>query len=398
MVIWGKKEIGKDRDSVLTDYGKRKLLTYADSFQELAASMIVTYDGAGSNRQEILERRRLSQKQEVICKNMSEVSKILADMAAEVFRARPLPERQYKKVVQLLRSERLQVTDLFYLYDSDEAESEDRLTLGVRMRTDKPGGIRTREVADMLSVILDERLIPAPTADYLVEREEKYYFFVKEPVFMVMPGYAKAVREGERMSGDNYSLIESVDGKLTVLLSDGMGSGEKAAQDSEKVLDLMEKMIEAGYNIPTAMGLVNSALEAGEEENMSTLDVCSMDLYSGMCQFMKAGAATTFLKSHTYVEKIGMNTLPLGVLSNLGEEQISRELIENDYIIMVTDGVTDALAMSGYEDMLCSYLGDLQERNPAELASKVLQFALRHSNGRIMDDMTVVVLGIFRTR
>jgi len=398
MVIWGKKEIGKDRDSVLTDYGKRKLLTYADSFQELAASMIVTYDGAGSNRQEILERRRLSQKQEVICKNMSEVSKILADMAAEVFRARPLPERQYKKVVQLLRSERLQVTDLFYLYDSDEAEAEERLTLGVRMRTDKPGGIRTREVGDMLSVILDERLIPAPTADYLVEREEKYYFFVKEPVFMVMPGYAKAIREGERMSGDNYSLIESVDGKLTVLLSDGMGSGEKAAQDSEKVLDLMEKMIEAGYNIPTAMGLVNSALEAGEEENMSTLDVCSMDLYSGMCYFMKAGAAATFLKSHTYVEKISMNTLPLGVLNNLEEEQISRELIENDYIIMVTDGVTDALAMSGYEDMLCSYLGDLQERNPGELASKVLQFALRHSNGRIMDDMTVVVLGIFRAR
>ena len=239
MVIWGKKEMGKDRDSVLTDYGKRKLLTYADSFQELATSMIVTYDCAQGNRQQILEKRRLSQKQEVICKNMSEVSKILADMAAEVFRARPLPERQYKKVVQMLRCERVQVTDLFYLYDSDEAEAEGRLTLGVRMRTDKMGGVRTREVGDMLSVILDERLIPAPTADYLVEREEKYFFFVKEPVFMVMPGYAKAIREGERISGDNYSLIESVDGKLTMLLSDGMGSGEKAAQDSEKVLDLI---------------------------------------------------------------------------------------------------------------------------------------------------------------
>ena len=398
MVIWGKKEIGKDRDSVLTDYGKKKLLTYADSFQELAESLVVTYDGVGGNRQEILDRKRNYQKQEVICKNMTEVSKILTDMASEVFRARPLPERQYKKIVQLLRGERLQVTDLFYLYDTEEAESEGRLTLGVRMRTDKAGGIRTREVSDMLSVILDERLIPAPTADYLVEREEKYFFFVKEPVFMVMPGYAKAIREGERMSGDNHSLIESVDGKLTVLLSDGMGSGEKAARDSEKVLDLMEKMIEAGYNIPTAMGLVNSALEACEEENMSTLDVCSMDLYSGMCRFLKAGAATTFLKSHAYVEKISMNTLPLGILQENGSEGIERELIENDYIIMVTDGVTDALAMSGYEDMLCSYLGDLPDRNPEAIASKVLQFALRHSSGRITDDMTVVVLGIFRAR
>ena len=398
MVIWGKREYGKDRDSVLADYGKRKLLTYADSFQELADSMLVTYEGTGENRQEILARKRLSQKQEVICKNMSEVSKILADMAAEVFRIRPLPERQYKRIQQLLRYERVQVTDLFYLYDSDEEEAKERLTLGVRMRTDKQGGIRTGEVGDMLSVILDERLIPAPTADYLVEREEKYFFFVQEPVFMVMPGYAKAIREGERISGDSYSLVESVDGKLTVLLSDGMGSGEKAARDSEKVLDLMEKMLEAGYPLPTAMRLVNSALETCEEGNMSTLDVCSLDLYSGMCDFMKAGAATTFLKSYSYVEKISMNTLPLGILQCEEPEKIGRELIENDYIIMVTDGVTEALAMSGYEDMLCSYLGELQERNPGELASKILQFALRHSNGHIMDDMTVVVLGIFQAR
>ena len=65
---------------------------------------------------------------------------------------------------------------------------------------------------------------------------------------------------------------------------------------------------------------------------------------------------------------------------------------------MVTDGIIDALSVGGYEDMLGSYLEDLTETNPGEIARKVLQLALRCSNGRIMDDMTVVVLGVFQRR
>lgn len=394
MVIWGKREQKKDRDSILTDYGKRRLLTYADSFQELADSLTITYEQDGKDRQQIWDCQRLLEKQQVICKNMTEVSKILAGMATEVFRANSLPEKPAQKIIRFLRAERIHVSDLFLLY----GDKSQRASLGIKMYTDKSGGVRVKEVADMLSVIMDQCLLPAPTAGYLVEREEKYFFFIEEPEFMVMPGYARATREGEKISGDNYSMIESVEGQMTVLLSDGMGSGEKACRDSEKVLDLMEKMIEAGYDTGTAIRLVNSALSVSEENNMSTLDVCSLDLYSGMCCFQKAGAATTFLKSNTYVEQISMNTLPLGVLQDMETEGITRELIENDYIIMVTDGVTDALALSGYEDMLGIYLEDLKESNPGEIAAKVLQFALRHSNGRITDDMTVVVLGIFRTR
>ena len=93
-----------------------------------------------------------------------------------------------------------------------------------------------------------------------------------------------------------------------------------------------------------------------------------------------------------------MNTLPLGIFQNQESETVSRELIENDYIIMVTDGVTDALAAGGYEDMLCSYLEDMEESNPGEMARRILQLALRLGGGHVMDDMTVVVLGVFSSR
>ncbi len=407
MAIMGIRDKQTDREAVLTDYSKRRLLTYADSFRDLADSLDFEFQGEGEDRQEILERKRLWEKQQVLCENMTEVSRILSRMASEVFQFIPLPERRQKRIAHALRGEKITVSDLFYI-DRPKQEGEisqyiqqakQGRSLGVRMSTDKPGGYTAADVADMLSVLLDNRLTPGVTSPHRVDKEEKFFFFVEEPCFIVLPGYARAIQENETISGDNYSIVESVKGQLTVLLSDGMGSGEKASRDSEKVLDLMEKLMEAGYDIATAISLLNNALSAAEEQqNMSTLDVCSLDLYTGMCQFRKVGAAATFLKSNTYVEKISMNTLPLGIFQSLETEVINRELIENDYIIMVTDGIIESLAAEGYEDMLCSYIEDMQETNSGEMARKILQLALRCSGGRIMDDMTVVVLGIFRGR
>lgn len=391
------KQLG--REAVLTDYSRRRLLTYADSFQELASSLALEYEETGEDRQQILEKRCLWEKQQILCENMNELSKILSQMAAEVFQMVALPNRYRKRVIQALRMERIYVTDLFYLQTSQSKEGERPTTLGVRMHSERMGGYTVKEVADMLSVLMDCRLLPAVNSPYHVDKEEKYFFFVEEPVFLVLPGYAKAIRENEQISGDNYTIVDSNKGKMTVLLSDGMGSGEKACRDSEKVLDLMEKLLEAGYDIRTAIHLLNNSLAvSGQEQNMSTLDVCNMDLYDGICEFHKVGAATTFLKSNTYVEQISINSLPLGIFQNQETEVVSRELIENDYIIMVTDGITDALAAGGYEDMLCNYLEDMEETNPSEMARRILQLALRLSGGRIMDDMTVVVLGVFCTR
>ncbi len=391
------KQLG--REAVLTDYSRRKLLTYADSFQELASSLSLEYEDGGENRQEILERKRLWEKQQMLCENMGEVSKILSQMADEVFQMVTLPQRYRKKIIQALRMEKIYVTDIFYLRTSQQRDGNRAATLGVRMHCERAGGYTAKEVADILSVLMDSRLTPAVTSPYHVDKEEKYFFFVEEPVFLVLPGYARAVRENEQISGDNYSIVESNKGEMTILLSDGMGCGEKACRDSEKVLDLMEKFLEAGYDITTAIHLLNNSLTVLErEQNMSTLDVCHIDLYDGMCEFRKFGAAATFLKSNTYVEQISINTLPLGIFQNMESEVVCRELIENDYIIMVTDGITDALAAGGYEDMLCSYLEDMEETNPTEMARRILQLALRLSGGHVMDDMTVVVLGVFCSR
>lgn len=51
-------------------------------------------------------------------------------------------------------------------------------------------------------------------------------------------------------------------GKLILLLSDGTGSGEDASRGSGRVMDLMEKMLEAGFGTEASVNLLNSALYA----------------------------------------------------------------------------------------------------------------------------------------
>ncbi|MCI9071350.1 MAG: SpoIIE family protein phosphatase [Lachnospiraceae bacterium] len=410
---------------MLSDYGRGRLLAYADSFRELSRS----YRGEspwgrgeqreGASRQQVLEERRLWENRQVLCDNLEEMSQIMARLASEVFRLTPLPLREERLVARALKQEGITVLDLFYIdlpgredapeegEDPEGAGSSARATLGLHMHTQRMVGHGSQEVADMLSVLLGRRLVVSVTSPQIIEEREGTYLFVEEPRFVVLSGSARAVKENEAVSGDNYSIIQSDRGWMTVLLSDGMGSGPAAGADSSQVLEMMEKMLEAGFETDMAVSLVNSALLASEDasgrRNMSTLDICSLNLYQGMCVFRKVGAAASFLKSNSYVEQISLPGLPLGVLAaGEGEEarqalrqSVSRELIDNDYIIMMSDGVLDALREGGYEEAMVHYLEGMREQHPEEMARNLLQFVLRCSQGRIMDDMTVLVLGVF---
>ncbi len=380
----------------ITDYSKTKLLTYADSFRELAECMIPKEPAESGNRQQAMERQKEWERQQALCEHMKEISGILKKVAVQTFSFETFPERWKRKVVQALRQEKIQILDLYKIMESLEPERDKPYAIGVRMYSEYAGGYSVQDVADMFSVLLDKRLLPSVLAPTRVDRELKTFVFVEEPVFLAVPGYAKAVKENETVSGDNYTLLETASGELSVLLADGMGSGEVAGKDSEAVLEMLEHFLEAGADMESAMQLVNNSLLVMMKENMSTLDVCTLDLYSGMCRFRKAGGAATFLKSNSYVEQISIPSLPLGIFRDTECPMVERELIENDYVIMVTDGIIDALEECGYETGLQRYIEDMRPGTPDDMAQKILKYALKCSGGRVADDMTVVVLGIFR--
>lgn len=374
-----------------SDFCRQRLLGYAESFAELADSFQEEFRAGSEDRQGVLEERRAWENRQVLGNHLKEVANIMHRVAKEEFRYTPMEERHKRMLIRMLKEEGLHAEAICYIPDENGQRS-----VGMTLSTEKKGGRPAAEVADMLTALLHRQMRISAVSPYLVDAKARSFFFVEEASYIVLTGFAKVVKENEVVSGDNYSFLESEMGRLTMLLSDGTGSGEKAGKDSERVLDLMEKLLEAGFCMESAVKMVNSALFArNEDSNHPTLDICSIDLHEGNCEICKVGGAASFLKRDQQVEQIAFQNLPLGIFRNLEPQLEHRQLMDGDYLIMMSDGVLDAFAEQNYEDAMEQSIAQLAECNPGEMAEKLLHQALLSSGGHIYDDMTILVAGIW---
>lgn len=379
------------RTAQVSELCRRRLLNYADSFYELARS----YDGVfcpdTEDRQEILSERRLWENRQILKSHLNEMAKIMTDVACEALCYRPMEDRKKRLIIHAMRDEGIKVENPCYMTGDDGREA-----IVLTMSTEKKTNISAEEVADMISVLLNRRLQLSVTSPFMVEREPHSYILEREARYLALTGFARVTEEDETVSGDNYAVLEAERGRLTVMLSDGTGSGEQAAKNSGQVLDLMEKLLEAGYGAEAAVEMVNTALfVTGGDRNHPTLDVCSMNLYTGDCELRKVGGAATFLKREEAVEQLAEGNLPLGVFQQANIQPISVSLRDGDYLFMVSDGVVDAFSEQGYESAMRRAIAEMREQNPGELAERLLRMALIAAGGRVRDDMTIAVIGIW---
>ncbi|GFI02845.1 MAG: SpoIIE family protein phosphatase [Lachnospiraceae bacterium] len=395
-----KRQISGEREefnSILPEYGRRKLLTYADSIRELAESFRETERGRGimaeeADRKDYIWQKRLNENKNLMVEHLQEMAQIMTQLAEESRKCVPMGERRFKQISHALREVDIQLKNL-YLIENEAGRMEVSLT----MRNIKKNNLSSEEIGDLLSVLLNMRLVSAQDNAFFVGADWKTFYYVEEARFHVLTGVASAVKETEKISGDNYAFFRTGAGNLTAVLSDGMGSGDKACSDSTMVVELMQKFLEAGFQMEMAIQMINSALLTGEENsNMSTLDLCSMDLYSGECRFVKVGSASSYIKRQHLVDRISSGNLPLGIFQKPDMEAVGRTLMDGDYIVMVSDGVLDALSQGIGEDMLSEVIGSTNLENPGEIANAILNFCIHQCRGRIRDDMTILVIGIWK--
>ncbi len=233
---------------------------------------------------------------------------------------------------------------------------------------------------------LAEKIVLSPTSACFVLR--------RKPEFDAAFGVATKPKEGETRSGDTYSVLKIDERRFLVALSDGMGSGAEARDVSDRTLTLLESFYKAKMPSETVLSTVNRLISYSGEEKFSCLDLAAVDLDTGDADIVKIGSPVGFILAQEELRVLEGESLPLGMLEAVHPATLRATLHAGDFMLFMSDGVTQAFGSSAE---LYAYLSALRPINPQSLAEEVLKKALGCYRGKAEDDMTVLAVKLMKT-
>lgn len=335
---------------------------------------------------------RLAESREAIAGQLNEVAAIIDEFSNDLYRTSEVAQETENRLRSVLKANRVTIRELVVLERRDR-----RKQVCMIAKAGKGQCVTSREVAGLIGGILDVPMRPADSTKNVISRNYDTFSFIEDTAFKALTGSARVTKLGEKVSGDNFSILNLENGQMLLSLSDGMGTGVNANEESESVIELLEQFVEAGFKEESAIRLINSILVLkSENQSFSTIDLSMLNLYTGVCEFVKIGAAATFIKRDNWVEMIGSTTMPAGVFNQVDFDQKNKKLYDGDYVIMMTDGVLDCIKAPDKERFMQEMIMKIETANPKEMANLILKEALDQNDQIPVDDMTVLVAGIWK--
>lgn len=184
--------------------------------------------------------------------------------------------------------------------------------------------------------------------------------------------------------GDSYALF-SMNENQYFALSDGMGQGQKASEDSTLTLDIMKQLITNGISLQDTVQSVNALLKIKNRNDMfTTLDLIQVNLVLGKATLIKYGACPTYVLRDNEVIELESQSLPMGIVSPIETLTQKYQFYENDIIFMISDGMSHR-----FLEFINNNKYLIGEDHPKEIAHMFMSLMNEDEKN---DDMTLVVL------
>lgn len=198
---------------------------------------------------------------------------------------------------------------------------------------------------------------------------------------------------GGIISGDSYTTMELGTGKYAMAISDGMGNGERAHEESVETLRLLQQILQTGIPEKVAIKSINSILSLRSTDEMfATLDLAVINLHNAAVQFLKIGSTPSFIKRGDKMIKVEASNLPMGIIQEFDVDIVKEQLMEDDLLIMMSDGIFEGPKhVENVDYWLKRKIREMKTVDPQEVADLLLEEVVRTRSGEIADDMTVMV-------
>ncbi len=233
-----------------------------------------------------------------------------------------------------------------------------------------------------LSTELEAQLHPPKIREI---QNGKELVFLRKELLKIRLGSAAASCSDKKLCGDYFECFQT-ESKAYIILSDGMGTGGRAAIDSTMTVELFSRLIRAGISLDSALSITNSALSVkSDDESLSTLDIAEIDLFDGNTVILKAGAAPSFYTFSGKVREVEIPSSPLGILSKVKFSRYNLRLRGGDTLVMVSDGILGCGNIWLKEEIKAFSGG-----TDASGFSEMILSSARRKCGKSFDDMTVI--------
>ena len=324
--------------------------------------------------------RRVGEIRSVVAGQFSGLSEMLAEMSEEFRNYTQFDVSASERVSTLLKMQGITPLSV-----SCRTDRMNRMTVELEIQDTEKNKIKKAEIVKEISKACG-RYMDTPCISMAANRCRIQ--ISERALYDIHTGTAQHISGKGRLCGDCFNYFTDGLGRAVALISDGMGTGGRAAVDGSMAEGIMTKLIKAGIGFDSALQIVNSALMVkSEDESLATLDIVCIDLFSGVAELMKAGAVATYIRKGNVVERVDFPSLPVGILTDVKLVHETVHLADNDWLLMVSDG-----AVNNGDKQIMDLLKQWKGNNAQELAKMVVaQSEIRQEDG-YDDDITAIAV------
>ncbi len=213
---------------------------------------------------------------------------------------------------------------------------------------------------------------------------------------------AQLCKNGEELCGDNVQITRTAD-SVIVVVSDGLGSGVKANILATLTTKIASSMLARGADLEDVVETIAQTLPVCRERKIaySTLQILRID-HNGNATLVEFDSPRTLLSRAGHVMPFPAQSRTIGGKTVLAGQF---ELRENDWVVLVSDGVIHAgiggllplgLGWNGIADRFSEDV--TKAKDTADLCSSLINCCEGYYLGKPGDDTTVVAVKIRNPR
>jgi sigma-B regulation protein RsbU (phosphoserine phosphatase) len=239
---------------------------------------------------------------------------------------------------------------------------------------------REHHIAEMLQMSIIPPEVPSEIGDHRIA--------VK---------YIPALLEAE-VGGDFYDVFELDEGRFGILIGDVVGKGLQSAIRVAEARHVIRSYAYLDPRPSRVMALANDVLckAAREDTRMLTAFYAVVDPGLEGITYASAGHVPPVVcTADGLCDCLDVGGVALGVLPGIPYQQGSRRINTGDTIVLVTDGITEARTVGSNlfgMGRMTECIMNHRTESPDRIASELLLAAVSHANGRLQDDVAIMII------